>query len=112
MGDITLDENGKSFEVPVGNTAFANFTLTPEFLVPLDQSEVGTFTTTALVAPRLLCEMTNASNITTRECGAGITFGIMGASDDGATRLNASIRLDRVGGIERTGVNLQAELRF
>lgn len=33
-------------------------------------------------------------------------------SGDGSTNLNASIRLDRIGGVNRRGLNLQAELRF
>jgi hypothetical protein len=112
VGDITLDENGSSINVAVGDTTFAELIASPEFLFPMEQQEGSNMVTVASAAPRLICERSNAANTVTKECGAGLELGINGTSEDGATNLNASIRFDRVGGVDRQGLNLQAEFRF
>ena len=48
----------------------------------------------------------------TKDCGGGVEFGVNATSEDGATNLNANVRFDRLGGVNRQGLNLQAELRF
>lgn len=112
VGDITLDENGSSINVAVGDTTFAELIASPEFLFPMEQQEGSNMVTVASAAPRLICERNDAANTVTKECGAGLELGINGTSEDGATNLNASIRFDRVGGVDRQGLNLQAEFRF
>ena len=84
----------------------------PEFLFPMEQQEGSNMVTVASAAPRLICERSDAASTVTNECGAGLELGINGTSEDGATNLNASIRFDRVGGVDRQGLNLQAEFRF
>ncbi|MCL7405021.1 IPT/TIG domain-containing protein [Paradonghicola geojensis] len=112
IGDITLDENGSSINVAVGDTTFGELVAKPEFLFPMEQQEGSNMVTVASAAPRLICERSDAANTVTKDCGAGLELGINGTSEDGATNLNASIRFDRVGGVDRQGLNLQAEFRF
>jgi len=112
VGDITLDDSGTPTAVAVGDTTFAELIASPEFLFPMEQQEGSNMVTVASAAPRLICERSDAANTVTKECGAGLELGINGTSEDGATNLNASIRFDRVGGVDRQGLNLQAEFRF
>jgi len=112
IGDITLDENGSSINVAVGDTTFGELVAKPEFLFPMEQQAGSNMVTVASAAPRLICERSDAANTVTKDCGAGLELGINGTSEDGATNLNASIRFDRVGGVDRQGLNLQAEFRF
>ena len=78
----------------------------------MEQQEGSNMVTVASAAPRLICERNDTANTVTKECGAGVELGINGTSEDGATNLNASIRFDQVGGVDRQGLNLQAEFRF
>ncbi|MCL7407006.1 autotransporter outer membrane beta-barrel domain-containing protein [Paradonghicola geojensis] len=112
IGDITLDESGSSVNVAVGDTTFGELVAKPEFLFPMEQQAGSNMVTVASAAPRLICERSDAANTVTKDCGAGLELGINGTSEDGATNLNASIRFDRVGGVDRQGLNLQAEFRF
>ena len=112
IGDITLDENGSSINVAVGDTTFSELVAKPEFLFPIEQQTGSNMVTVASAAPRLICERSDAANTVTKDCGAGLELGINGTSEDGATNLKASIRFDRVGGVDRQGLNLQAEFRF
>ena len=81
VGDITLDENGSSINVAVGDTTFAELIASPEFLFPMEQQEGSNMVTVASAAPRLICERSDAANTVTKECGAGLELGINGTSE-------------------------------
>lgn len=112
IGDITLDESGAPLDVSVGDTTYGELIAKPEFLFPMEQQAGSKMVTVASVSPRLICERSDAANTVTKDCGAGLELGINGTSEDGATNLNASIRFDRVGGVDRQGLNLEAEFQF
>ena len=112
VGDITMDESGTAMDVAVGDTTFVQLIATPEFILPLDQLAETKMVTFASVAPRVICESTFAADTISRDCGVGLELGVNSVSEDGATSLNSGIRFDRVGSVDRLGLNLQAEFRF
>ena len=112
IGDITLDNSGSAITSSVGDTTFAELIAMPEFIFPMEQQAGSNMIPVASAAPRLICERNDASGVVTQDCGGGVEFGVRATSEDGAGHLNASIRFDRLGGVNRRGLNLQAELRF
>ena len=112
IGDITLDNSGSALTSSVGDTTFAQLIAKPEFIFPMEQQAGSSMIPVASAAPRLICERNDASGVVTSDCGGGVEFGVKATSEDGATNLNASVRFDRLGGVNRQGLNLQAELRF
>lgn len=112
IGDIALEDNGTALDIAVGDTTFAELVATPEFRFPLEQGADSHMVTVASIAPRVICEWTDAADTVTSRCGSGLELGVDGTSEDGTTSLTAGIRFDRVGGIDRQGLNLQARFRF
>lgn len=116
VGDVSLSSTvagaTSAIIASVGNTNTLEFLATPEFLFPVEVGSSGDAPVTASFAPRLICERNYAAGVVTKSCGAGAQLGLNQASVDGSTNLNASVRLDRIGGVNRRGLNLQAELRF
>ena len=112
IGDITLDDSGSALTSSVGDTTFAELIAKPEFIFPMEQQAGSNMIPVASAAPRLICERNDASGVVTSDCGGGVEFGVKATSEDGATNLNATVRFDRLGSVNRQGLNLQAELRF
>ena len=116
VGDVSLSSTvagaTSAIIASVGNTNTLEFLATPEFLFPVEVGSSGDAPVTASFAPRLICERNYAAGVVTKSCGAGAQLGLNQASVDGSINLNASVRLDRIGGVNRRGLNLQAELRF
>lgn len=112
IGDITLDDSGSAITSSVGDMTFAELIAKPEFIFPVEQPMGSTMVLMATTAPRVFCERRSSSGAVAKDCGGGIEFGLNAVSTDGATNLNASVRFDRMGGVDRQGLNLKAELRF
>lgn len=112
IGDIPLDDSGSAITSSVGNTTFAELIAKPEFIFPMEQQVGSNMIPVASASPRFICERTDASGVVAKDCGGGVELGLNGTSVDGTTNLNASVSFDRVGGVNRQGLNLQAELRF
>ena len=112
IGDITLDNSGSAITSSVGDTTFAELIAKPEFIFPMEQQAGSNMVPVASAAPRFICERSDASGVVTKDCGGGVELGIDATSEDGMTNFNASVRFDRLGSVNRQGLNLQAELRF
>lgn len=116
VGDVSLSSTAagatSTITASVGNTNTLELLATPEFLFPVEVGNSSDAKVTASVAPRLICERNYGAGAVTKKCGAGAQLGLNQVSADGSTNLNASVRLDRIGGVNRRGLNLQAELRF
>ena len=83
----------------------------PEFLVPLDDLRPSDSRSTLTIAPRLMCEHLKAATDRS-ECGAGFEFGLKISSEDDLGLFNAQIQADRLGDMNRTGLQLNFERQF
>lgn len=97
--------------VDADSVSIANLTIRPEFRVPMDGRLNADSLSLFTFAPRLVCEQVDAVR-TTEDCGGGAELGIDSTSEDGASRLVARIKADRIASSTRTGLELKLEHQF
>ena len=79
--------------------------------MPFELQEGSDTSSMANFAPRYTCEQTS-SNSSSRNCGSGAAIGLITASEDGLTNLNAQFQYDKVGVAARRAVQLGFERKF
>jgi hypothetical protein len=94
-----------------GSVTLANVMFRPEFLVPLDGLRPSDSRSTVTIAPRLICEHLNATTDRSA-CGGGFELGLKVLSKDDLGLFNAKIQADRLGDMNRTGLQLNFERQF
>uniref|UniRef100_UPI00399A8474 hypothetical protein n=1 Tax=Roseovarius halophilus (ex Wu et al. 2025) TaxID=3376060 RepID=UPI00399A8474 len=111
--DFTADAYDLTDELSLdaGHVSLTTLTLTPELRVPMDGRPIAASLETATLSPRLICERTVADQ-TTENCGGGLELGLTSNSEDGLSRVNTTLSVDRVGDTTRTGVQFKIEHQF
>ena len=66
----------------------------------------------ATVTTKAMCEYTELSGASSRNCGTGIALGILGTTEDGNGSIELELGLDSIGGATRQTLALSADLRF
>ncbi|SFP96958.1 hypothetical protein [Tranquillimonas alkanivorans] len=102
--DDTLVLNADSVRV-------TNFSLRPEFRVPLDDLSVVNTLSLLTFAPQFLCERVEATG-TQSSCGAGAEVGVARRSNDSLSQIDARVMIEQVGDTTRSGFQLKIEHRF
>jgi hypothetical protein len=100
-----------SLSLDAGTVTLANLTFRPELRVPLDGAVAAKSKRLITLAPRLICEETNATTTATA-CGSGAEIGLQNQSKDGMTSSKAQILSDWIDGQTTSIGQLSFEHRF
>ena len=104
-------QSDDTLSLEAGHVSVASLALRPEFRVPLDGSPVADSRSVFTFAPRGICERVQGAE-TSEECGGGVELGVSGLSSDTLTAYDARIVHDRIGGDERTALEVNVDFRF
>lgn len=100
-----------TLSLDAGNVSIANVTLRPEFLWALDGDVLTESNSQFSFAPRLICESRKAVQ-RADDCGGGAELGLNSQSEDGLSRAEFRVILDRVGDSTRSSLALKLEHQF
>ena len=96
--------------VDIGSVSLARLSFTPEVHVPLALSEPGSAMFN--FSPILLCEWTQTVMGNTTKCGGAVTFKLSSTSADGNGKVNAKLRVERIGDVTRSSIGFEFLKRF
>ena len=100
-----------TLSLDAGNVSIANLTLRPEVIWSLDGKTVADSNSQLSFAPRLTCE-SRKSVQRTEDCGGGAEFGLHSQSEDGLSRAEFRVFMDRVGDTTRSSLAFNLEHQF
>ena len=95
----------------VGSVSIATIMFRPEVVWALDAERVALSTSRLSFAPRIFCERAKTDR-TVNECGEGAEVTLDGLSEDGLTKLDLGVAVDRVGQEERAIYTINLLHRF
>ncbi len=100
-----------SLTLDAGYVALGTLSFAPEFIIPMDGRSALESNRMLSFKPNLTCEMVK-SGTSTSDCGGGLAVGLYAVSRDGRALLDAKVRVDRIGDITRTGLELSFDYAF
>ena len=100
-----------ALSLDASKVSLTSLSFTPEVRMPFELQEGSGSSSMATFAPRYTCEQTS-SNSPSRNCGSGAAIGLITASEDGLTNLNAQFQYDKVGSTTRRSLQLGFERKF
>ncbi|PCJ07301.1 MAG: hypothetical protein COB16_11480 [Rhodobacteraceae bacterium] len=103
--------SNSNLTLDAGYVALSTLSFAPEFIVPMDGRPALESNRMLSFKPNLTCEMIK-SGTSTSNCGGGMAVGIYAVSKDGQALLDAKVRIDRIGDITRTGLELRFDYAF
>ena len=103
--DSTLSMDG-------GAVSYADVSVAPKYRAAMDGQTLANSLMVATVTPKAMCEYTELSGSSSRNCGTGIALGILGTTEDGKGSIELELGLDSIGGATRHSLALSADLRF
>ncbi|APO86207.1 hypothetical protein BSK21_03610 [Marivivens sp. JLT3646] len=95
-----------------GLVSYADVSLAPKYRAAMDGQTLANSLLVATVTPKAMCEYTELSSTTSRNCGTGLLLGLLGTTKDGNGTLELELGLDSIGGTTRHSVALNADLRY
>ncbi|MCL7408453.1 fibronectin type III domain-containing protein [Marivivens donghaensis] len=105
LTDSTLSMDG-------GLVSYADVSVAPKYRAAMDGQTLANSLLVATVTPKAMCEYTELSSSTSRNCGTGLLLGLLGTTKDGNGTLELELGLDSIGGATRHSVALNADLRY
>lgn len=100
-----------TLSLDAGDVSIANLTLRPEVVWALDADTVADSNSQFSFAPRLICERRETVQ-RTQDCGGGAELGLISRSEDGLSKLEFRVIMDRVGDTTRSSLALNLERQF
>ena len=95
-----------------GLVSYADVSVSPKYRAAMDGQTLANSLLVATVTPKAMCEYTELSSSTSRNCGTGLLLGLLGTTKDGNGTLELELGLDSIGGATRHSVALNADLRY
>jgi len=100
-----------SLTLDAGYVALGTLSFAPEFIIPMDGRPALESNRMLSFKPNVTCEMVKSGS-STSNCGGGVALGIYAVSQDGQALLDAKVRIDRIGDVTRTGLELSFDYAF
>lgn len=108
LGSGLVDD---TLSLDAGNVSIANLTLRPEVIWALDADIVAESNSQVSFAPRLICESRDTVR-RTEDCGGGAELGLSSQSNDGLSRAEFRVIVDRVGDTTSSSLAFNLEHQF
>lgn len=100
-----------SLTLDAGYVALGTLSFAPEFIIPMDGRPALESNRMLSFKPNVTCEMVKSGS-STSNCGGGVALGLYAVSRDGQALLDAKVRIDRIGDVTRTGLELSFDYAF
>ncbi len=100
-----------SLTLDAGYVALGTLSFAPEFIIPMDGRPALESARMLSFKPNVTCEMVKSGS-STSNCGGGVALGLYAVSRDGQALLDAKVRIDRIGDVTRTGLELSFDYAF
>ena len=100
-----------SLTLDAGYVALGTLSFAPEFIIPMDGQSALESNRMLSFKPNVTCEMVKSGS-STSNCGGGVALGLYAVSRDGQALLDAKVRIDRIGDVTRTGLELSFDYTF